>query len=838
VSALPATALTVRVQDTPGGPQIHRDGTPIAPRFFWGRPRGDTIAVTTEWKEYSFEIKPKAEANGTAFMHLRFQEIPATIWISDISITSEKSGRECLPSGSFATQEAFDKTWNAFPAAEINTVGKFRVEDGSLVVSLTPPPKGMWPDFHLHTKTGMTFTPPSVYKCKFRAKASVPTLIFPDIYRVENGYWNSLGGMYGPLLEEVALARDAGVNLITFRAPNCWSPPEKPIDWAPLDEICQKMIDINPNVLLVPRVDADAPNWWLKRNRDARMVYDDQTNNPGMVSPSHRGYREAAASHLELIGRHLTEAFPNHFAGLHPTGQQTEEWFYKDAFGKLLSGYDPATRDAWRAWLKAKGDPDAESAEVPSGADRRAHPNGLLRDPAKERLLIEFAKFRQEEMADTVLALAAGARKGVGKDKLVVFFYGYLFSFSILENGAPVSGHYALNKILKGKDIDILCAPVAYYDRDWLGTSPCMTPAESIRRAGILFLNEDDTRTHLDPRGNEHPQEGGTVNQSQAKQVMLRNTAQASLRNFGTWWMDLFGAGWFNDPALWQEMKRLAPVDQAMLGRKKTFTPEIAAIIDEDSMCYLPGDSAKLADPLTYEVRGALGRCGAPYGQYTLEDAVAGHVPAKLQFFLAAWALTPAQRQELAANRAPGTTRVWCYAPGYLLPDRADVAAMTDVTGFKHRLIELNSTVSTPTEAGREFGITKAWGVKKSINPLFAVEATSSDSVLATYEDGSPSVVIRRGPQGADIFIGTPQLTTEVIRACARSAGVHLFTQSDASIWATDGFLSIQALKDATMAIDTGSDRGVTDALDGNPLGKGPVVDLPMKAGDVRVLKW
>ncbi len=53
-----------------------------------------------------------------------------------------------------------------------------------------------------------------------------------------------------------------------------------------------------------------------------------------------------------------------------------------------------------------------------------------------------------------------------------------------------------------------------------------------------------------------------------------------------------------------------------------------------------------------------------------LEDVLVGRVPAKLQVFLSAWALSPAKRAALAVQRGPGVTRVWCYAPGYLYLDR------------------------------------------------------------------------------------------------------------------------------------------------------------------------
>ena len=193
-----------------------------------------------------------------------------------------------------------------------------------------------------------------------------------------------------------------------------------------------------------------------------------------------------------------------------------------------------------------------------------------------------------------------------------------------------------------------------------------MSAAESVTRSGILWLNEDDSRTYLDPRKQEHVQEGGLVNLQQTQQVMLRNTAQAALRGFGTWWMDLPGQGWFNDAAIWREMVRLRPVDEAMCRRPQPFTPEIAAIIDETSMCHLTGGSATAAQPLIYEGRAALGRCGAPYGQYLLADALAGKVSARLLFYLSAWHLDDAQRKTFAAQRRDGRdrARLVCWAPG------------------------------------------------------------------------------------------------------------------------------------------------------------------------------
>jgi hypothetical protein len=379
-----------------------------------------------------------------------------------------------------------------------------------------------------------------------------------------------------------------------------------------------------------------------------------------------------------------------------------------------------------------------------------------------------------------------------------------------------------------------------------------MSAAESVKRAGILWLNEDDSRTYLDPRKQEHVQEGGLVTLKQTQQVMLRNTAQAALRGFGTWWMDLPGQGWFNDAAIWHEIVRLRPVDDALARRKAPFKPEIAAIIDEDSMCHLAGGSALAARPLIYEGRGALGRSGAPYGQYLLQDVLDGQVPARVQFFLSAWRLTAEQRKTLAAQRATGlwrhisgwfgaghgadVTRVWCWAPGYFYPDRAEVAGIKEVTGFQAKAVVLPTAQVTPTEAGRKAGVTQPWGPKVPVQPLFSVLA-SSDEVWARYSDGSPAVAVRRSPAGLDVFVGVPQLTPELVHAIAKASGAHLYTQPGPALWAAEGYLSIQAHTNGPVLFDSGCKQPVSDALDGSRIGMGPHVEVNMEQGEVRVLK-
>ncbi|NOY79503.1 MAG: hypothetical protein GXP31_00720 [Kiritimatiellaeota bacterium] len=588
-----AADLTARVRPTPAGPGIFVNGKLVAPRIFFGTVRGGSVRLKTKWQPFSFDFAPEVDVDGRGTLHFRFGQTVGDVWLRNVRITDVKTGTDVLTPGAFATQAAFEAAWDVWPPDERNTVGAVRVENGALHVTLHKPPAGQpWPDFHLPSKISLRFRRQRVYRCSFEGRAVPARRIMPALYRVSGGVWRQIGGPRGPFLHQVALARDAGVDFVSFGAPACWYPPEEPEDWGGIDRLCRDIIRVNPHALLLPRIGMNAPGWWNRRHPEARMRFEGDRRGR-MVSVSDRRYREEAAAHLERLCRHLCEAFPNNFAGIHPSGQNTGEWFYDQSWGRPLSGYDPATLEAWRAWLKRRGVPGADSAEVPKPKNRHAAPNGLLRDPARERRLIEFSRFQQAEMADTVTALAAAARRGTRGRKLIVFFYGYLFEFAALPNGAPVSGHYALDRVLASPDIDILCSPISYFDRQWTGSGPCMSVAESVMGAGKLWLNEDDTRTFLAGT----TRYGGVSDLEQSRQVLMRNLGQEAIRGFGTWWMDLPGTGWFDDPRLWEVMTRMKPLDDAMLRRARPFRPPIAAVIGEDSMCCLAGGAQTVSRP-------------------------------------------------------------------------------------------------------------------------------------------------------------------------------------------------------------------------------------------------
>ncbi|MCL5270045.1 MAG: beta-galactosidase [bacterium] len=871
--ALPAGALSVRVNPAEGAPRLEVDGKPVRARMFWGGPGSSAIVVASDWREVKFTFTAGDSAdNGT--MQFRFGPRPGDVYLDDIHVTDLDESKDLIPLNGFEKgMEDFNRDWRTWPTDTADSGGTVSVDPGAgcdrtaaLHVIITSREgrrraegRGR-SDFHIAHQERLHIVKGHRYEVSFWARATQSRQLQVGFYRPGATY-TQIGAPPDTFGSQIKLAAGAGVNFFSFLTDAPWPEPGQPADWTKLDSLCDAVLEANPQALLLVRLNLNPPVWWGKAHPDDVMQWEDGRRRPetGFSAPvggvvASPQYRHDAAQTLAATVAHLEEKYGDHVAGYHPSGQNTNEWFYLDTWSKTLNGYAPADRIAWRKWLAAHYADDAAlrrawnnpgviraTAEVPAAAARHAAPAGILRDPATEQTLIDWAQFQQEAMSDLVCELAHVVRQATQGRKLVVFFYGYIFEFAAVANGPATSGHFALRRVLDCPDIDVLCSPISYHDRGLGQSAPSMTAAESVALADKMWLNEDDTHTYLatgtPPGAADHVD---TLEETNAE--LTRNVAQAALRNFGTWWMDLGRRGWFDNAAMWAEMKKLDVLDQAMLDHPTPFLPEIAVVNDERSMLRVAAGGNLVTTPLITAVRAQFGRVGAPYGQYLLDDVLKGRVHAKLYVFLNAWCLSPEDRARLL-EATQGAMCIWCYAPGYyeLVSDaparKASPDAIKELTGFGLVSVEPETAMATPTEAGEKLGLQTPFGVKAVPKPLFAAEGAGDGEVLATYSNGAAAVTMHDSPGGASFFVGVPSLSTELIRAAARTAGVRLYTDTDCNVYANNGFLALHGSKDGPVTIDVGAAGPVEDVLDGKPIGTGPKFILDLKKGDTLVLR-
>lgn len=857
-----AQQLEARVRETAGGPQIFVNGEAVPPRMFFGKPgAGLRMLEGNRWTSFAFEFAAPSTCDRVS-IHLRFHRIKGGVTrLRKFRVRVD--GTDVLPGGTaFDAETSFGTVWNVWP----RTRDYARTcSNGVCEVRFTPlRPEAEKSDYHFYTKY---FGMAAGARCRFEFEAQGLdgcAWIRPAAYSVKpDGKHTSLvlNGV-DALTATVAKAAAVGVDFVSYDIPDVWQ--EAGDDFTELDALTDRILATNPKARLIPRVSVNAPLWWLKANPDHRMQFAaEHVGNvprqswgrglrPDMAAVSSRLYQQAALDYVTRFAKHMMARYPANFAGIHPTGQNTHEWFYLDSWNKM-NGYDPQTRNAFRAYL---GDPNAE---VPTVAERCAlSQSQRLLDGETQRKCLAFNRFQQREMSDFLVRLARTCRAATEGKKLVVLFYGYSYEFSSHRCGPANSGHYGVENLLRKADgaIDILCSPVSYRDRAWCGSAPNMSCGETVMRHGILWLNEDDSRTYLDHRTAAHVHEGSLVTREQSKQVLLRNTASAAIHGFGTWWMDLPGYGWYDSKELWDVQAALNPLDRRLCRRARPYEPQVALIQDEESMLHLLPDSAAICDRLVSWARRAVSRAGVSSGQYLLFDVLEKPLAAKLQVFQSCWCLSDEEVEKLIARKRTNPCwRVWCWAAGAQNEAGAtDVARMSRLNGFKMAMRDRASdsrTLARATSVGLSNGLKKDrwYGTNGETGLAFYAADAKPEEVWATYPDGRAAIAVRADAfGGGDIFLGVPELAPELVRAFASLAGVSCYLPREdvgkACVWAalgTDansdaGIFAIQAMQDAKIRLQVPTRGEVRDALTGEMVGNGPELPVELRQGEVRVM--
>lgn len=855
ISPVRADTLTARVHIVDGVPRLVVNGKPMRPRIFWGGPGSAPLHIRAGRQKLSFTFSPMLSEPAKATLHFRFTHRTSKILIESVHLHDLTSGTDVIPQTTMGAPGAFAANWSFWPSNSSDPSGEVDVlpsdangNGGGAQISMHEPTHGTeWGDTHIFHNANLAIYRDHSYQLDVTLTSDTPTDASINLYKPGNTY-TFLGSVQKDVFEDqIKLAAGSDVNIVSFWMQLPWPKPDEQPNYESADTLCDYVLKANPKALILPRIYMQTPDWWLSQHPDDRMRWDRQAGHPHTATVSSIPFRVDGGAKLSDLIHHLEAKFGSHMLGYHVAGQNTDEWFYQDSWGPDWNGYAPADSVAWIKWLVHRYSTDAAlqtawnrtdvtlaSASVPTPEERKAAQTELV-DPTAQRNVLDWNCFQQENMTDTVLHFAHVVREATHSVKISVFFYGYLYEFAGMQNGVANAGHYALHRLLDSPDIDCLTSPLSYSDRGLTGSGPLMSAVDSDALAGKLYIAEDDTATNLS-QGDAPGSDVRNTNADDTNKVLLRSSAQVALRNLGTWWMDLGHAGWFDDPAYWNMLDRFSPVERDMLKDAHPFHPQIASVVDEDSVQWTAYHNR--LGGIMYSSRLAFGRVGAPYGQYLQRDVLAGRVHAKLYAFLTSWGLNAEQRATLL-TQTRGATRVWCYAPGYYDGYTPSLPAMHQLTSFQFKTLSGVDAWASPTAAGSKLGLLPAgFGLHAPLRPTFAVTDAAPGEALATYPDGSVAVAIRKTSSGVSIFCGAPYISTELARIAAHAAGVHLYTKTDATVFANGPFLAVHATAAGPITIDTGAPSAITDAMTGKTVGHGPRLTLPFELGDTHVYRY
>jgi hypothetical protein len=628
----------------------------------------------------------------------------------------------------------------------------------------------------------------------------------------------------------------AGVHLIALDAgtgtewvgPSSTEPrtgPDGHFDFSTVEGRLRALLAEDPEALFHLRVYMEMGAWWNALYPGEREIADD--GEPLNQSYASAVWREQAKAYLGAFAGHLRSVgLLDRVIAWQVEAGICGEWIKNvTSMTRRCGDFSEPMRRHFRAWLRGRyrGDAGAlaaawadpgvsfETADVPPGDMQRATTLMHFRDPAKEMRVIDYYRCLAELSADCVIDLCGAVKEATAGSALAGAFYGYLTELSWNDDffGSAQepewatyqkSGHLGLARVLASPNVDFIVSPYSYPFRGVGGDGLPMPPSEALRRAGKLYIFEEDSRMHnrFDPDGRNYAFEHATA-------IHQRNMAQVLTHGLGIWWFIDNPPGAYREwqktePAFQPWIERFQALGTWAMGLDRTPGAEIAVLLDDESMLYEEVRNSFSLPGIWHQRHQGLSRLGAPYDIYLLDDLLRGDLPAyKLYVFLNAFRLDDGRRRALARQvRRDGRTALWIYAPGFI-DDVPSVEAMRELTGFGFEAgLQPWGLFAHVTRADhaitREVPPDLFWGTSGALGPLFHVkdpEATVLGQVVYSLGRCKPGLAVKEFADWRSVYCAAPNVPAPVLRGIAREAGVHLYSDAGDVLYATPDLLAV-----------------------------------------------
>jgi hypothetical protein len=627
------------------------------------------------------------------------------------------------------------------------------------------------------------------------------------------------------LTPQVQDAASHGINTVSV-ALNSWpwdNQNTAPLDYSAADQVIDNTLAANPRVLLVLNISAWPGSGWkppVPLTSADYIVYPD--------GPTHDTYHISMASDTCFNGfltslPHLLQHYENSSYAAHILGYiinwgGTGEWYPVEMWRG--PDYSPVNTQHFESWLKSKYGTDAvlsaawgmpvtiATAQVPAPQTGRFPMHSVIGSNApidafyqlaQEQNWVDYSAYVSDLASQRILDAAQAIKTGTGGKRLVGVHYGYL-----IEAPGSYNGHERQDQLFTSPNVDFLSGAITPYDRLAGGAGQGGAAVDSVNANGKLWFNELDLYTYLGaggPFASDFGPNPPTADLTETVDVLQRETASLLVHRSGTWWFDIGEEGNFDDPSIWTVMSDYGtPLYQQLYDNPQPFKPDVALIIDRNSILYQKSDD----DMMTVQramLRYALAKAGVSYGIYTLDDFLDGVLsPCQLYIFANTNYLTDSQIMQIQSRlNNEGSTAIWQYAPGFLGPNGADVTRASTLTGIQ--LAEIDGygyTNGTGPMAGYSWGLM----TQNVLSPRLVVTDPAAQPLGSYQSDGQVSSAQKKVGNFESIFIGelalgaftnTAYATSpppDVLRALLQIAGVHIWsTAGDVVI--TDGNLLV-----------------------------------------------
>ncbi len=510
-------------------------------------------------------------------------------------------------------------------------------------------------------------------------------------------------------------------------------------DFSVFDRQFDDVIAVNPKAEFICIVDLNSPIFLQHRLSLNGQSAESDSFTALSNALVNKNWKKHTLDYMKALLAHAEKKYGQRIKAYLLACGQTDEWmdYSNGTFGRFKA-------QAWKAWRQKRGLPPAPipSFEKMDSADF----DNFLRDPSKSGDVIDWFVFSNEIVADAILDFTKAARSSLAKDKKIGVFFGYIMQ---LAYGRLVgAGHLFYERVFASPDIDFFISPGNYFDRQIGQGSGFMAPNGTRVRFGKSWLHEIDHITHTckDSQNQSVPgMNRAWDTQEKTNAGLKREFALATISGASLWCFDMWG-GWFNTPETMDVIEKSRQIWEKHSSKRYKGAAQIALIADPQSAFYICDKyidkDLKVLDVYA-GTRTKMNLLGAPFEIFSFDDLPHVNLDQyKFIVFPASFKITQERLKMLKEHVFKnGRTLLFAYAPGIIDGKTLDTNRVRDFAGF-------------------DYG---AEGVNVSDKGDYKI------AYIAKYKD----------------------ITPEVLRKLAEDAGVHIYFDEYAPVFANERLLAV-----------------------------------------------
>lgn len=602
---------------------------------------------------------------------------------------------------------------------------------------------------------------------------------------------------------------EAGIRLfqVDLYLEDIWYKNAPELDIEKAQRQVRGVLDACPDAAVFVRLHTNAPYWWNELHRDECTEYadgpvDQQTYGPPRnledgdpdrplraSLASLRWRQEAGEKVREFCQRMAATPEGQRMAGIHVAGGVYGEWHY---WGFIEHDPDtgPAMTRYFREWLRKKYGSDAAlqhawqttqftlgNATVPDTAERTRCLDGIFRDPAKERRVIDYFTAQQEVVAEDIEHFCRIVKQAWPRPLVVGVFYGY-FHMTFCRQAA--GGHIFIERILNCPDVDYLSGPQTYWEitRKAGGSGNSRGIVESALLHGKLWLDEIDNG-YLQTWRDMDFVHSRLFSDSVYASVLSRSVALPLMRGAGFWYYDFgrhLNSGWWDSPLYLDRIRELKTFFDKQLHQPHRPAADVLYVYDQENFYYLKNQRQPLCEDVPDQMVEEALRSGTAGDHVYLFDLQKVDLKRyKAVVFVNAYKMSAADRQFIREKVAQnGRTLIWNYLPGYTDGRENNFGFVSELTGMQLRAIE------SPDKPKVHFSKPDiSWTFESAVQPLVAI-AEPGVEILGRLDSLGHSVIARkRFPTYTSVLAALPIHGSETWREVLRAAGCHVYNEQN-----------------------------------------------------------